>query len=85
MGEYMKKIIFTLATITCALGAFSQNVGGTNTDNGNHLQLNTITTAVPFLIITPDSRSGALGDVGAAISPDANSFHWNTSKLVFSK
>ncbi len=46
-------------------------------------QINTITTAVPFLLITPDSRSGAMGDVGAAISPDANSIHWNPSKLAF--
>ena len=34
--------------------------------------LNTITTAVPFLMITPDSRSGSMGDVGAATSPDAS-------------
>ncbi|MCB0495121.1 MAG: type IX secretion system outer membrane channel protein PorV [Cyclobacteriaceae bacterium] len=42
-----------------------------------------ITTAVPFLNITPDSRSGGMGDVGVAISPDANSTHWNPSKLAF--
>ena len=43
----------------------------------------TITTAVPFLTITPDSRSAALGDAGAATSPDANSVYWNSAKLVF--
>lgn len=48
-------------------------------------QLNTITTAVPFLIISPDSRSGGMGDAGVATTADANSFHWNTSKLIFSK
>ncbi len=42
-----------------------------------------ITTAVPFLSITPDSRSGGMGDAGVAISPDANSVYWNPSKLVF--
>jgi len=42
-----------------------------------------ITTAVPFLSITPDSRSGGMGDAGVAISPDANSAYWNPSKLVF--
>ncbi|MBD00734.1 MAG: hypothetical protein CL841_05230 [Crocinitomicaceae bacterium] len=46
-------------------------------------QINTITTAVPFLLISPDSRSGAMGDAGVAISPDANSVHWNPAKLVF--
>lgn len=42
-----------------------------------------ITTAVPFLTIAPDARSGAMGDVGVAISPDANATHWNPAKLVF--
>lgn len=42
-----------------------------------------ITTAVPFLRISPDARSGAMGDVGIAISPDANSQYWNSSKLPF--
>jgi len=46
-------------------------------------QLNTITTAVPFLQITPDSRSGALGDAGVALSPDANATFWNAAKLAF--
>lgn len=48
-------------------------------------QLNTITTAVPFLLIAPDSRAGAMGDVGAATSADANSMHWNPSKYAFVK
>ncbi|MBL0342304.1 MAG: type IX secretion system outer membrane channel protein PorV [Bacteroidetes bacterium] len=46
-------------------------------------QLNTITTAVPFLIISPDARAGGMGDAGVASSPDANSIHWNPSKLAF--
>lgn len=45
--------------------------------------VNTIITAVPFLKIVPDARSGAMGDVGIAISPDANSMHFNASKLAF--
>ena len=44
---------------------------------------NAIPTAVPFLNITPDSRSGAMGDAGVAISPDANANFWNPSKLAF--
>jgi hypothetical protein len=42
-----------------------------------------ITTAVPFLAITPDARHAALGDAGVATSPDANSSYWNAGKLVF--
>ena len=46
-------------------------------------QLNTVTTAVPFLLITPDARAGAMGDAGVATSPDVNSMHWNPSKYGF--
>jgi hypothetical protein len=44
---------------------------------------NTITTAVPFLLISPDSRAGGMGDAGCATSTDVNSIHWNPSKLAF--
>lgn len=47
--------------------------------------LNTITTAVPFLMISVDSRAGGMGDAGVAASPDANSIHWNPSKLAFAE
>lgn len=46
-------------------------------------EVNTITSAVPFLMIAPDSRSGGMGDVGVALSPDANSMHWNPAKYAF--
>jgi hypothetical protein len=42
-----------------------------------------ITTAVPFLIIGPDARSGGMGEVGVASDPDANSMHWNPAKYAF--
>jgi hypothetical protein len=43
----------------------------------------TITTAVPFLSITPDARAAGMGDAGVATSADANSGYWNAAKLVF--
>ena len=43
----------------------------------------TITTAVPILTLSPDSRSAALGEAGVAISPDANSAFYNAGKLGF--
>ncbi len=46
-------------------------------------ELNTIKTAVSFLTIAPDSRSGAMGDAGVATSPDVNSQHWNMGKYAF--
>ncbi len=60
--------------------AKSQNSGaliGQDTTNRN------ITTAVPFLTITPDSRAAGMGDAGVATSPDANSAYWNAGKLAF--
>ncbi len=42
-----------------------------------------ITTAVPFLMIAPDARAGAMGDVGVASTPDASSMHWNPAKYAF--
>ncbi len=47
--------------------------------------LNTVNTAVPFLRIPPDARSGALGDAGIALSPDANALFFNPAKLVFNE
>lgn len=46
-------------------------------------QNRTIITAVPFLTITPDARSGAMGDAGVALSPDMNAAFWNPGKLAF--
>jgi hypothetical protein len=46
-------------------------------------RLNVVTTAVPFLRISPDARSGGMGDVGIATIPDANAPYWNLSKTVF--
>lgn len=48
-------------------------------------QINTITTAVPFVMISPDARSGGMGDQGVASAPDANSIHWNPAKLAFTE
>lgn len=44
-----------------------------------------ISTGVPLLLIAPDARAGALGDLGAASTPDANSNHWNAAKLPFAE
>src|SRR6056300_608436 len=79
----MKKSIAYIASILMVSTGFSQSISKDETEFT--IQLNTITTAVPFLVIAPDSRASGMGDAGAATSPDANSFHWNTSKLAFSE
>ena len=78
----MKKFFSLILAVTLCSAAFSQqNVSGV--DEIGRDNLNTITTAVPFLLISPDSRAGGMGDVGVATSPDANSLHWNPAKFAF--
>jgi hypothetical protein len=47
--------------------------------------INVVTTAVPFLRISPDARSGGMGDMGVATSPDAYSGLWNIGKVAFNQ
>ncbi len=47
--------------------------------------INVVTTAVPFLRISPDARAGGMGDLGLATTPDVNSGFWNLSKTPFNK
>ncbi len=42
-----------------------------------------VTTAVPIMLVSPDSRAGGMGDVGVASSADAYSLYWNPAKLAF--
>lgn len=73
-----KNISIFILTLGISFTSRAQMAGE---DAGNFL--NTITTAVPFLLIGPDSRAGGMGDAGVATSPDANSSYWNTSKTAF--
>src|ERR1700761_4372681 len=70
------KTTFIYVILLLPIFAFAQT--GTNGSNST-----SIPTAVPFLNISPDSRSGAMGDAGVAISPDVNANFWNPSKLAF--
>ena len=70
-----KALIFIVLLLTTLI---NMPVSGQTDDN-----LNVIQTVVPFLTIAPDSRSGAMGDVGVATSPDVFSMHWNPSKFAF--
>jgi Type IX secretion system protein PorV len=79
----MLKYCFAILTFIGFVSQTQAQLGSTGGQVRSTWQLNTITTAVPFLQITPDSRSGALGDAGVALSPDANSTFWNAAKLAF--
>ncbi len=78
----------TPCKLVLALGLFpfagsslfaQSNVLGQNLANN----VNVVTTAVPFLLISPDARAGGMGDAGVASTPDANSMGWNPSKYGF--
>ena len=79
----MRKIFLIVFTFVFCVQTNAQTTVGDNIDAP--LELNTITTSVPFLIIGPDSRSGGMGDVGVASTPDVNSMHWNPAKYAFVK
>ena len=77
----MRLLIPIFLLLFCALPSII--VAQINTDSDYLNNLNTITSAVPFITISPDARAGAMGEVGAATSPDIHSLHWNASKLAF--
>jgi hypothetical protein len=83
----MKKVLFTLLALSLFSSAHGQ-AGcdpATGVDAAGRKCGGTIQTAVPFLMINPDARSGAMGDVGIAISPDANAIHFNASKYAMAE
>ena len=74
----MKKKLVLLFTIL--LGAASLKAQKTSSDVQT---FNPVMTGVTSLTIAPDSRAGAMGDVGAATDPDVNSQYWNPAKYPF--
>ncbi len=48
-------------------------------------RINVVTTAVPFLRISPDARAAGMGELALATSPDANSSFWNLGKVPFNE
>ncbi|MCC8425280.1 type IX secretion system outer membrane channel protein PorV [Mucilaginibacter sp. UR6-11] len=77
MKFYYSKISVIYLIILSPLFALAQ----TSTNGSNNSK--SIPTAVPFLNISPDSRSGSMGEAGVALSPDVNANFWNPSKLAF--
>lgn len=75
----MRQAAFKLATaLTFCSGIFFIS-------NAQVQPINVVTTAVPFLRISPDARSGGMGDVGLATTPDASSVFWNLGKVAFNE
>lgn len=81
----MKQLVFVFSFCLFSIPALAQPNGGGSGVTDNDLQLNTITTALPFMAITPDSRAGGMGDAGTALSATSTSVYWNTSMLSFAE
>jgi hypothetical protein len=70
----LSKMLFVLVASSAAMVVKAQTS-----------DLNVVTSAVPFLRISPDARAGGMGDVGIATTPDANAGYWNLAKTPFNK
>lgn len=57
--------------------------GASMSSHAQTMQASPITTAVPFLLNSPDARGAALGFSGVATSPDAFSMFYNPAKYAF--
>ncbi len=68
---------------TLKLTALILLFAGVNSLKAQTDTINVVTSAVPFLRISPDARAGGMGDLGVATSPDANSSFWNLAKTPF--
>ncbi len=80
----MKQVTLKLTALVMLMGAgitATKAQGVYEKEN----QLNVVTTAVPFLRVSPDARSAGMGDIGIATSADAYSNYWNIAKTPFSK
>jgi len=72
--------------LTFRLTAFLLFATGFNLLNAQSTgPINIVTTAVPFLRISPDARAGGMGDLGVATSADASSALYNNAKTPFAK
>lgn len=90
----MKKLLSAIAVLL-TIGFTSQSIHaqfGYNPDKGcitnfgeSECISNTVISAMPFLRIAPDARGGAMGDLGVALTPTANSMHYNASNLMFAE
>lgn len=77
----MKSTALRFLTFTLLMTAGFLSVQAQN----NARPINVVTTAVPFLRISPDARAGAMGDLAIATTPDASSSYFNLGKVPFNE
>ncbi len=69
----MKKYLIAFIAFCNVFSGFSQD----------DTQSRVITTAVPFLLVTPDARAAGMGDIGVASATDVYAQQWNPAKYAF--
>jgi hypothetical protein len=74
----MKSTALKLLTAAIFLSVLSLTSSAQN-------RINVVTTAVPFLRISPDARAGGMGDLAIATSADAASSYYNLGKVPFNE
>lgn len=75
----MKKILLVILAFVTTKASFSQQTVVNPNDS------RVITTGIPFMLVAPDARSAALGDMGVATSVDGFSQQYNPAKYAFSE
>ena len=78
---FLRTGVVFCSLITGYINTFAQVLNPGTQTNGS--KSSNVITAVPFLLITPDSRAAGMGEAGVAVLPDANSMSINPSKLAF--
>jgi hypothetical protein len=76
----MRQSTLKVAAALLLTGSICSKINAQTTES-----INVVTTAVPFLRISPDARAGGMGDVGIATPADANAPFWNLAKTSFAK
>jgi hypothetical protein len=74
----MKSTALRLSAVILLIAGISPNIKAQQPQ-----PINVVTTAVPFLRISPDARAGGMGDLSLATSPDASSSYFNLGKVPF--
>jgi len=81
---FQKRVVLLLVAFLATVGV-NQSFSQTAVIQGQDTTQRVISTAVPFLGITPDARAAGMGDVGVATTADPNSIYWNAAKLPFAE
>ena len=83
----MQRKIWILLAVLFALQPClkAQIIGGDDIERVLGRTPNAISTAVPFLSLSPDARSAGMGDIGVATTVDLNSQHYNAAKYPYMK